>query len=527
MSGITQNGALKRDENDQPVMGGTSSSDNATIINAAFDPVTRRLLTDSAGGGTGTVTSITAGTGLTATPTNPITTTGTIALDSKLAPIDTLGTAGQLIRVNAGATALEYFTSASSGLVIGTTTITSGTNTKVLFDNSGVLGEYTISGTGNVAMTTSPVFTTPTLGVASATTINKLTITAPATGSTLAIADGKTLTVSNTLTFTGTDTSSVAFGAGGTVLYTASTVPLTVGSTTIASGTNTRVLFDNSGVLGEYVISGTGNVAMTTSPTFTTPALGAATATTINGNTFTTGTYTITGQAGKTLTFNGSITLTGTDAQTYTFPTTSKTIAANDGSNWTIASQAIGDLLTATSTTAYGRLAAVAIGQVLVSAGTGTAPAWSASPQVTTIELGAATDTTLARVSGGVISVEGVTIPSVSSTNTLTNKRMTRRLVTVNAPGATPTTNSDNDDIANFTGLSTAITSMTTNLSGTPVDGDLLEFRFTDNGTARGITWGTSFVATTIALPTTTVISTMLRVLFEWDGAHWACVAVA
>lgn len=38
---------------------------------------------------------------------------------------------------------------------------------------------------------------------------------------TLDIASGKTLTVSNTLTFTGTDASSVAFGAGGTVLYSA------------------------------------------------------------------------------------------------------------------------------------------------------------------------------------------------------------------------------------------------------------------------------------------------------------------
>lgn len=45
---------------------------------------------------------------------------------------------------------------------------------------------------------------------------NKVTITAPATGATLTIADNKTLTVSNTLTFTGTDSSSVAFGAGGT-----------------------------------------------------------------------------------------------------------------------------------------------------------------------------------------------------------------------------------------------------------------------------------------------------------------------
>lgn len=56
-------------------------------------------------------------------------------------------------------------------LVIGGTVITSGTNTRVLFNNAGLLGEYTISGTGNVAMTTSPVFVTPTLGVANGTSL--------------------------------------------------------------------------------------------------------------------------------------------------------------------------------------------------------------------------------------------------------------------------------------------------------------------------------------------------------------------
>lgn len=57
------------------------------------------------------------------------------------------------------------------------------------------------------------------LGAATATSINKVAITAPATSATITVADGKTLTCSNTLTFTGTDSSSVAFGAGGTVLY--------------------------------------------------------------------------------------------------------------------------------------------------------------------------------------------------------------------------------------------------------------------------------------------------------------------
>lgn len=145
------------------------------------------------------------------------------------------------------------------------------------------------------------------------------------------------------------------------------------------------------------------------------------------------------------------------------------------------------------------------------------------------IELGNASDTTLSRSSAGVLAVEGVVIPSISSTNTLTNKRITRRLTTTNAPGATPTTNTDNVDVMNFTGLNTAITSMTTNLSGTPTDGQLLEFRFLDDGTARAITWGASFASTTVNLPTTTVISTCLRVGLEYRSASavWECVAVA
>ena len=83
------------------------------------------------------------------------------------------------------------------------------------------------TGSGSLVFATSPTLVTPVLGVASATSINKVSITSPTTGATLTIADGKTLTVSNTLTFTGTDTSSVAFNSGGTVAvsYTHLTLP--------------------------------------------------------------------------------------------------------------------------------------------------------------------------------------------------------------------------------------------------------------------------------------------------------------
>jgi len=68
-----------------------------------------------------------------------------------------------------------------------------------------------------IAFLESPSFTTPSLGVATAISINKVAITAPAASATLTIADGKTLTVSNTLTFSGNDSASLAIGAGGTL----------------------------------------------------------------------------------------------------------------------------------------------------------------------------------------------------------------------------------------------------------------------------------------------------------------------
>lgn len=59
----------------------------------------------------------------------------------------------------------------ASGLTVGTTTVANGTNGRIEYNNNGVLGEYAVSGSGSVAMTTSPSFTTPTLGVAEFTSL--------------------------------------------------------------------------------------------------------------------------------------------------------------------------------------------------------------------------------------------------------------------------------------------------------------------------------------------------------------------
>lgn len=64
------------------------------------------------------------------------------------------------------------------------------------------------TGTGVNVFATSPTLVTPILGVAAATSINKVVLTAPASAATLTIADGKTLTVSNSITLAATDGSS-------------------------------------------------------------------------------------------------------------------------------------------------------------------------------------------------------------------------------------------------------------------------------------------------------------------------------
>lgn len=120
------------------------------------------------------------------------------------------------------------------------------------------------------------------------------------------------------------------------------------------------------------------------------------------------------------------------------------------------------------------------------------------------------------------------TLATLAGTETFTNKRITKRTGTT-ASSATPTINTDTVDFYSITALAAAITSFTTNLSGTPTDGQTLWIAITDNATARAITWGASFEASTVALPTTTVISTRLDVGFVWNVAtsKWRCVAVA
>ncbi len=110
------------------------------------------------GGTTGTLSLARGGTGLTSIAALSI-----WVANSANTLVAVTPTAGQSIRVNAGGTAWEAYTpsAGASGITIGTTTITSGTTTRILYNNAGVVGEYTLTGSGTVvAMQTAPTFVT-------------------------------------------------------------------------------------------------------------------------------------------------------------------------------------------------------------------------------------------------------------------------------------------------------------------------------------------------------------------------------
>jgi len=118
-------------------------------------------------------------------------------------------TSGTGIAVPAGKSMFVY--NNGTNVVDATTYLSSLTLGSALPVASGGTGVTSSTGSTAVVLSTSPTLVTPVLGVASATSINKVALTAPATGSTLTIADGKTLTASNTLTLAGTDSTTMTF----------------------------------------------------------------------------------------------------------------------------------------------------------------------------------------------------------------------------------------------------------------------------------------------------------------------------
>lgn len=188
------------------------------------------------------------------------------------------------------------------------------------------------TGTGSLVFADNPALTGATL---TGSTINKVTITAPATGATLTIPDGVTLTgpaasgTAMTLGNAETVTGVKSFNVGTLVLNGATSGSTVVNAAATASGTLTLPAATDT-------LVGRATTDTLSNKTLVAPVLGAATATSINGLTITASTGTLTIANGKTLTANNSITLAGTDGTTWTGPATSATLAALNVASQTV-----------------------------------------------------------------------------------------------------------------------------------------------------------------------------------------------
>jgi hypothetical protein len=146
---------------------------------------------------------------------------------------------------------------------------------------------------------------------------------------------------------------------------------------------------------------------------------------------------------------------------------------------------------------------------------------------VGSIELGAASDTTLSRSAAGVLAVEGVVVPTISSTNTLTNKWVQPRVVSPSVAG-TYTIDWTNCDQYVIGTQNAAITNLTA--TGTAVDGQKLMIRVKGDATPRTIAWDSAkFVSSGVAtLLATTAASKTHFIGLIYDGVlgKMVCVAV-
>lgn len=182
-------------------------------------------------------------------------------LDAAVAGTDYYNPGGTDVSVADGGTGRSTGTTAYALIATGTTatgpqqTLASGATTEILVGGgaSALPVWTTATGSGAPVRATSPTLTTPVLGVATATSINKVAITEPATSATLTIANGKTLTASNTLTLAGTDGTTMTFpGTSSTVLTTGNTATITIGYSVTPNALTASTSFTVNPALGNY-----------------------------------------------------------------------------------------------------------------------------------------------------------------------------------------------------------------------------------------------------------------------------------
>ena len=108
------------------------------------------------------------------------------------------------------------------------------------------------------------------------------------------------------------------------------------------------------------------------------------------------------------------------------------------------------------------------------------------------------------------------TTVTLTGTETLTNKRITKRTVSI-TDSAAPTPNSDTTDIYLVTALAQTATFGAP--TGTPTEGQQLIIRIKDNATARSLAWNAIYRASSdLALPTTTIVSKTVYLGFMYNS---------
>jgi len=201
--------------------------------------------------------------------------------------------------ISFGSTGLTPSTATTGAVTVAGTLAVANGGTGITAFGTGVataLGQN-VSGSGGIALTTSPVFTTPNLGTPSAVTLTNATGLPLSTGvtGTLGISSGgtniTTYTTGDILYASASNTlAKLPIGSSGQLLSVSGGVPawsaapstgLTVGTTSITSGTSGYILYNNAGVLGNLATTGSGSVVQATSPTLVTPALGTPTSGTL------------------------------------------------------------------------------------------------------------------------------------------------------------------------------------------------------------------------------------------------------
>ncbi len=218
---------------------------------------------------------------------------------------------------------------------------------------------------------------------------------------------------------------------------------------------------------------------------------------------------------------------------TITAPTTSKTYVVINSTSTNQPVKLVGAGPTTGVTVAAGQAALVAwkgsdfalIATTDASKLTGTLPVANGGTGATTL--------TGLLLGNGTSAVTTVTAPSGTvvgtiDTQTLTNKRITSRVVSITS-ASTITPTGDTADQYNVTAL--AVPASVAAPSGTPTDGQKLILRLEDNGTARALTWTTTsgaYRAIGTTLPTTTVATktTYVGCIYNATDVFWDVVAV-